>query len=322
MSTPLHPEEQPQSTAGDDIRTQLLAGLPVTERRLRLAGISTATLEGGHGRPMVFLHGQGEFAAVWMRVIPNLVTTHRVIVPDLPAHGASMTLEDSLDVDCVLGWLAELIEHTCSVPPVLVGHLLGGAMAARFAIDHGDRLDQLVLVDSLGLGRYWPTPRFTFELIRFMVRPSEHTQDRLFRQCFVDLDALHDQMKEDLELLQAYALNRARTPELQAALRSLMPPFAMQAIPPVALAHITVPTALIWGRHDRQVRLSVAQDAHARYGWPLHVIEDAADDPAFEQPAAFLQALRTALGAATPPGNDARQEETPPANQKRMEVPR
>ena len=71
----------------DDLRELLLAGLPMMERRLDLNGISTALLEGGGGSPIVFL--QAEFAAVWMRVIPELVRTHRVIAPDLPGLGAS-----------------------------------------------------------------------------------------------------------------------------------------------------------------------------------------------------------------------------------------
>jgi hypothetical protein len=40
----------------------------------------------------------------------------------------------------------------------------------------------------------------------------------------------------------------------------------------------------------------VAEAASARYGWPLHVIEGARDDPFFEQPEAALRALRAALG--------------------------
>jgi pimeloyl-ACP methyl ester carboxylesterase len=52
---------------------------------------------------------------------------------------------------------------------------------------------------------------------------------------------------------------------------------------------------LIWGRHDLATDLSVAQAASDRYGWPLHVIEDAGDDPAMEQADAFVAALRRAL---------------------------
>ena len=72
----------------------------------------------------------------------------------------------------------------------------------------------------------------------------------------------------------------------------------MPAIPPADLARIVVPTTLIWGRHDLATPLRIAEAASARYGWPLHVIEDAADDPPIEQPEAFLTALRAALGSS------------------------
>jgi hypothetical protein len=40
-------EDGGRRTAGVDARRRLLAGVPVTERRLELAGVSTAVLEGG-----------------------------------------------------------------------------------------------------------------------------------------------------------------------------------------------------------------------------------------------------------------------------------
>ncbi|MCA1706101.1 MAG: hypothetical protein LC808_23710, partial [Actinobacteria bacterium] len=63
-------------------RQRTLAGIPVRERRLQLAGISTAVLEGGAGPPLVLLHGPGEFAGTWLPVLAQLVRTHQVIVPD------------------------------------------------------------------------------------------------------------------------------------------------------------------------------------------------------------------------------------------------
>jgi hypothetical protein len=42
----------------------------------------------------------------------------------------------------------------------------------------------------------------------------------------------------------------------------------------------------------------VAGQASVRYGWPLHVIENANDDPPVEQPEALLRALRATLGSA------------------------
>jgi pimeloyl-ACP methyl ester carboxylesterase len=85
---------------------------------------------------------------------------------------------------------------------------------------------------------------------------------------------------------------------VQASFGSLMAQFGTQPIPPAELSRIAVPTALIWGRHDMATPLRVAEEAGARYGWPLHVIEDAADDPPIEQPEAFLRALHAALEAS------------------------
>jgi pimeloyl-ACP methyl ester carboxylesterase len=283
---------------GEAVRERLLTGMPVTERRLELAGVSTAVLEGGDGPPVVLLHGASEFAACWMRVLPDLVRTHRVVAPDLPGHGASAVTGDPPDAGRVAAWLGQLIERACPSPPALVGHGLGGAIAARFAADQGDRVARLVLVDSYGLGRFRPTPRFALAMLGVIVRPTERTQERLFRQCVTDLDGLREQLGEWGALLEAYALDRARSPGQKAALRGLMPRVVPAVIPPAELARIAAPTTLVWGRHDRQVRLGVAQAASARHGWPLHVIEDAADDPAVERPEAFLAALRAALGSA------------------------
>jgi pimeloyl-ACP methyl ester carboxylesterase len=283
-------------TAARAARKRLLAGIPATERRLELAGVSTAVLEGGKGPPVVLLHEQGEFAAQWVRVIPGLVATHRVVAPDLPGHGASEVSERELSAERVLAWLAELIDSTCTSPPTLVGHMGGGAIAARFAVAHGDRLGRLVLVDSFGLARFRPAPRFAIALMRYVTRPSPRTYEGLMRRCTVDFDDVRHGLADRWEPFEAYSLDRARSPSGKAALRVIMRRLALPVIPPADLARIAVPTALIWGRHDPAMRLRIAEAASARYGWPLHVIEDAGDDPPIEQPEAFLAALHAALG--------------------------
>jgi pimeloyl-ACP methyl ester carboxylesterase len=268
-----------------DLRERLLSGLPVTERRMPLAGVSTAMWEGGDGPPIVLL--AGEFAAVWMRVIPDLVTTHRVIAADLPGLGAS---EGSGDV---LSWLDELLDQTCSERPVLVGKGLGGALAARYAVAHSDRLAHLVLVDAQGLERFRPPPGMALTFLSVLMRPTERGLERSFRRyCFVDLDRVRREMGEDYDRMVAYALDRFRTPSVNAAMRSLGKRLA-PAIPEADLDRIAVPTTLIWGRHDVAAPLRIAETAAVRRGWPLHVIEGARDDPAVEQPDAFMAALRS-----------------------------
>ena len=279
-------------------RDRLLAGLPVNDSRLGLAGIPTAVLEGGAGPPVVLLHGPGEFSAVWGRAIPDLATSHRVIVPDLPGHGASGLPDGRLDLDRVLAWLSELIERTCDRPPTVVGHLMGGAIALRFAANRPDRVRSLVLVDSFGLSWNLPKLRFAVPLAAFIVRPTEHTRDRFLDKCFVDFDGLREQFGDQWDAFSAQALEWAQTKTSKATLRSLMSDFGLRPIPAADLAQITTPTSLIWGRQDLQTPLRVAQAASAKYGWPLHVIDGARDDPFFEQPAAALRALRAELPAA------------------------
>jgi pimeloyl-ACP methyl ester carboxylesterase len=290
--------EQLPATNSAGPRARLLAGLPVIERRLQLAGVSTAVLEGGAGPPIVLLHGPGDFAGMWMRIIPDLVSTHRVIAPDLPGHGTSELVDGRLDADGLRAWLSGLIERTCSSPPILVGHVLGGAIAARFAMNHSGRLSRLVLVDSLGLARFRPAPRFAVTMIAFLMRPTERTYTRFMRHCSYDLDGLQEEMGARWEPFLAYSLERARGPSAKLAGR-LLREFGMPRIPPDDLARITAPTVLIWGRHDRANRLRIAEQISARYGWPLHVIENCADDPPRDQPRAFLEALRAALGVPT-----------------------
>jgi pimeloyl-ACP methyl ester carboxylesterase len=278
-------------------RERLIATMPVRERRLELAGVSTAVLEGGDGPSIVLLHGPGEFAAKWLRVVPELTVTYRVVAPDLPGHGTSeLSAGDRLDPERVLAWLGELIDRTCAEPPVVVGHVLGGSIAARFAARHGDRLSHLVLVDTLGLARFRPAPSFAFRLVSFTVRPNERTYERFMRRCSADLDGLRDEMGELWAPFESYNLDRARTPAVKAAVRTLMRKLGVPRIAPSELARITVPTTLIWGQQDLANPPRVAEAASARYGWPLHVIAGAADDPPRDRPQEFLEALRQALG--------------------------
>ena len=277
-------------------RERLLAGVPVRERRLELEGVSTTLLEGGSGAPVVLLHGPGEHAPKWMQVLPALVATHRVIAPDLPGHGASEVTGGPLTAERVLAWLGALIARTCSSPPALVGQTLGGGIAARFAIAHGDRISRLVLADALGLAPFQPAPEFAEALHAYLAAPDGRTFEALWRRCAFDLDGVRDRLGERWDDYTAYTLDRAVAHGASDALMALMEQFGFPPIPPEDLARIAVPTTLIWGRHDLATSLSVAEAASTRYGWPLHVIEKAGDDPATDQPERFVEVLLAVLG--------------------------
>lgn len=304
--TSTHTGSEHLAEIGAAPRARLLAGLPVTERRLELAGVSTAVLDGGEGPPIVMLHEPGSFAAHWLRVIPALVRHNRVVIPDLPGHGASELAGGELDADRVLAWLGELIERTCDTPPVLVGHLGSGPIAARFASRHGDRLRSLVLVDSFGLGKFRPAPGFALGLLRYVARPTPRSYDGLMRRCTADFASVRAGLGELWQPFADYTLEGARSPAGKQALRTIMRDLAVPPIPASDLEQIPVATSLIWGRRDPVVRTTVAEAASSRYGWPLQIIETAGDDPPIEQPEAFLEALDATLGATMQDGQRCR----------------
>jgi pimeloyl-ACP methyl ester carboxylesterase len=283
-------------TATDELRRRLLAGAPVTERRLELAGVSTAVLEGGEGPPVVLLHGQGGWAGMWLPVIAGLEGAHHVVAPDLPGLGASRADHGPPGAATTLAWLGELIDRTCAAPPVLVGASLGGSIAARFAAGNSDRLAGLVLMAMGGLvGKVRLPPAMLLVLIRHGVRPSERTAMAMLRQVSVDPERARRGMGERWTPFRAYSLALARDPGVRRANRRLLRELGLPQIPPEELARIDVPTSLIWGRQDRVMPLATAQEAAARYGWPLEVIDDAGHFIAVDQPEAFQRALGGAV---------------------------
>ena len=283
--------------ARSDGLARLFEGIPVAERRLDLAGVSTSLFQGGEGVPIVLLHGQGGFAAHWAQVIPHLVPTHHVVAPDLPGLGESVVQANRLDASGAVDWLDALIEQACAQPPTLVGISLGGALAARFAVKHGDRVDQIVLVNSGSLGRALPTPGALVALMRYGMRQSEANFDRLIRYVVVDPERARAEWGNRWAALAEYDMDRTAQRSVRAADSRLLRRLNMPRIPPDQLRSISVPVALIWSRNDRITRFRIAEETSERFGWPLYPIEDCGHFAIGERPDTFVETLRTAMGA-------------------------
>ncbi len=116
-------------------------------------GARARVLEGGpeSGRPVLFLHGvagllDGPF-------LDLLAARHRVFAPELPGYGESdgeELYDDMLDF-ALHGWDLVSALGLAGRRPALVGHSMGGMIAAEMACLAPDDLDRLVLVDALGL---------------------------------------------------------------------------------------------------------------------------------------------------------------------------
>ncbi len=230
----------------DRLAARLIEGLPVTTRRLDFAGVSTSLLEGGEGGPpMVLLHGQGGFAESLGGLIANLVDTHKVVAPDLPGLGRSEVRGGTLDGPGMVKWLAELVAKTCDQPPVVLGVSLGGSVAARFAVERGDEISKLILVDSGSLGRFRPPPSLLFALIRFIRNPDRAGAERFQRQVFFDADRVRAQMGDRLTAFEDYQIERAKHQTVNTANRTLLRKVGTKRIADDQLRRIKVPVALI-----------------------------------------------------------------------------
>jgi pimeloyl-ACP methyl ester carboxylesterase len=120
-----------------------------SERTLDVNGVRTVVLEAGEGEPLIFLHGAGTTTG-FDRLLP-LAERFRLLVPYHPGFGRS-------DDDPSVGRIEDLARHYLDVLDrlgirelSLVGHSMGGYLAATLAIDGSERVRRLVLAAPIGL---------------------------------------------------------------------------------------------------------------------------------------------------------------------------
>lgn len=274
--------------------TRLFDGLAVERRQIDIDGSATSVVEGGHGDPMVLLHGGIQAGgAVWWRVVPQLLRRHRLIIPDLPGLGASAPA-GRLDADAFSGWLTRLLEVTCKDQPILLAHSASAGLAARFAGQHADHLRRLVLVDPAGLGGFRPTPGFLAALLRSSLRPSASSVEGFMRRVVHDLDRTRADSGQQWEAFVTYVAARAEVAHVRAAMRQLVKAGTTR-LSEEELVQITVPTGLVWGRHDPMLPVETGESISARLGWRLQVIDAAGHLPHVEQPTALVQAVHALI---------------------------
>jgi pimeloyl-ACP methyl ester carboxylesterase len=259
-------------------------------RRVDVGGVMTSILEGGRGAPLVLLHGGIECGGVyWAPVIEPLAQTHRLVVPDVPGVGESAPLA-RMDPVVFCNWFRALLAATCAEPPMLVAHSLLGSYAAHFAARHRHALRQLVIYGAPGVGAYRLPLGLLFTAIRFGVRPSAANLRRFEGWAFHDVERISQRDAGWLEAFRSYMLDRAVVPHVSRTMRQLIMTAAKQVSEDL-LRRIEVPTTLVWGRHDRMVPMRIADQGHSRFGWPLHIVEDAGHAAHLERPDGFLSVL-------------------------------
>jgi haloacetate dehalogenase len=107
---------------------------------------------GGHGRPVLLLHGFPQTHLMWRAVAPSLADQFTVVAADLPGYGSSRRrrVDDEISTFSKRAMAADLVAMMRSEgfeQFSVVGHDRGGRVAYRMALDHPDRVDALAVLD-------------------------------------------------------------------------------------------------------------------------------------------------------------------------------
>jgi pimeloyl-ACP methyl ester carboxylesterase len=276
---------------------------------LHMGSLRVHHTHGGRGAPVLFIHGLGSSGYLeWRFNLEPTAIRHRVYAPDLPGFGRSEKPRARYGIPYFTRFIERYMEGRGLRSAAVVGASLGGRVALELALKHPERVNKLVLVNSLGLGR--PSMRLTYGLIT-LPRVGETmmsvTRNALnwvpaamirrvagrYVGASADLSRTMDDGYLD-NLRELYAAEGYHDAYL-ATVRSLVTPTALfgnEYDVSGRLREIKVPLQLIWGANDPLFPLVHATRAHALVeNSRLAVIEGAGHTPQAERPEEFNRVL-------------------------------
>lgn len=116
-------------------------------------GVRTRALFAGRGdTTLVFLHGYGESLLSWRGLLDQFTGRYRVLAVDLPGFGVSSGPGFGYDYPSYEHWLDSVVTRYTHGPLVVVGHSMGGELAAGLALNRPDRVVAAVLLAPAGAG--------------------------------------------------------------------------------------------------------------------------------------------------------------------------
>jgi pimeloyl-ACP methyl ester carboxylesterase len=248
-----------------------------TSTRISVRGCNIGLMRGGTGRPLLFLHGAGG-GANWLPFMSDLAARHDVIVPEHPGFGGSDT-PDWLDtIPDLAGFYLDFLDQLGLENVDLVGHSLGGWIAAELAARNTRRLASLTLVCAAGIH-----VKGVPQVDTFLSNDERRIRDMFHDQKCAD-ETLRHALRPELE--DVNLKNRTITAKLIWQPRGYDPHLHKW------LHRIDVPTLLLWGDSDRLVPKEYAA-AWQRLipGSSVTVIPECGHIPQVEQRAAFVAAL-------------------------------
>lgn len=103
----------------------------------------------GEGPPLLLIHGLGSSGDDWAFQLPDWSRRFRLIVPDLRGCGRSDTPLGQYSIAGFAEDLVALIDRLGIQRCAVVGFSMGGAVALEMALQHPQRIERLVTINSL-----------------------------------------------------------------------------------------------------------------------------------------------------------------------------
>jgi pimeloyl-ACP methyl ester carboxylesterase len=211
------------------------------EERFTIKGVETVVQIAGDGEPLVFLHGAGTVTG-FDALLP-LAERFKLIVPFHPGYGPSADDPTVDDIHDLRRHYLELLDELSVGEFALVGHSMGGWLAANFAVDHTERVKRLVLGAPLGL------------------KVDEHPTQDMFT---IPGDEVPSYLAADLSVFEGH-VPMPPTPEFLAdRYRELTSSARVLWARPYDLKihrwlhRLTMPTLVLWGDADRLIPVEQA----------------------------------------------------------------
>ena len=255
-------------------------------RKTKVAtSVGTQTVwHGGAGPLLVLVHGAGDQAGTWHRVVPELKRHFQLVMPDLAGHGESEPVAGVLS----LGTLLAALEHLLDTIPgrdasmVLAGNSLGAWMAMLYAQKYPQRVSRVVLIDGGPI-------RHASEI---GIMPKDREEARRALDAVLDPSTPRrpNFVLDDLVRIS----NTGPISRLLAAGEEDLSKYLLED----KLASFLLPVDLIWGASDRLVPLDYARKLQSQLPHcTLTVIERCGHGPQLECPQKFLQAFLQVLAS-------------------------
>jgi pimeloyl-ACP methyl ester carboxylesterase len=291
------------STPADTVHTVVVHG---HRRAYRMAG---------SGPVLLMIHGIGDSSQSWLPVMSALAEHHTVIAPDLLGHGDSAAPRADYSVAAYANGMRDLLDVLGVDRATVVGHSLGGGVAAQFAYQYPERCERLVLVATGGVGpevnpalRLGSLPFAELALlplhlpvVRLLGRVTFRTLQVTGTDIGRDADAL-------VRLFEALPDGGARG-AFSRTLRSVVD-WRGQVVTLRDRAYLSadVPVLLVWGAHDAVIPVAHAELAAAALPQArVEIFDEAGHFPHHHDPERFNRLLVDFVATTEPAVHDPEQ---------------